>query len=82
MNYLSLRVSNLNVPDPLGHTVLSRLVLMQAYEIVFRLISRGAMINFQNREGRTALILAVIEDNFEAVRFLLEKGADPHLQDL
>ena len=45
------------------------------------MISRGADINFQNKEGRTALTLALMEDRYKAVKFLLEKGSNPHIPD-
>ena len=47
-----------------------------------RLVVRGANINYVNSNGNTALHLCV-ENKFEnAVKFLLSKGADPHIMDL
>ena len=43
------------------------------------LITRGAEIDFKrNRDGQTALQLAVSEGNVELARMLLEQGADPN----
>jgi uncharacterized protein len=79
VNYLSLRFLNLDIEDPLGYTLIARLALSNSFETAARLITRGANVNYQNNEGKTALILAVIEDHIEAIKFLLEKGADPHI---
>jgi len=40
---------------------------MNAFDSVFKLLSRGANINQQNKEGRTALTLAIMEDDFLAI---------------
>jgi ankyrin repeat protein len=46
VSYLSFRVKNLNQVDPLGHTPLSRCLINSYIEAAFKLISRGADINF------------------------------------
>jgi len=45
-----------------------------------KLLSSGADINFQGREGMTALIWALLQQNKKGYQSLLEKGADPNLQ--
>jgi ankyrin repeat protein len=67
VNYLSLRVKNLDTEDPEGYTVFSRYVLDNNLEMANKLISRGAQINFTNREGKTALTLAIKADSLDAV---------------
>ena len=45
VNYLSLRVPNLNTLDPEGLTILSRLVLRRSFGVAEALLGRGASIN-------------------------------------
>ncbi|AUV58150.1 ankyrin repeat protein [Bandra megavirus] len=49
--------------------------------IVNLLLDNGAEINLRNRFGKTALILAVINDNDHLVNILLDKGANVNAQD-
>ena len=44
------------------------------------LIKQGADVNTQNRNGDTALILAVEGGNMTAIRLLIKKGADVNIQ--
>lgn len=45
-----------------------------------KLLSAGAIINFQGKEGMTALVWAFMKQNKEGYIYLLEKGANPNLQ--
>ena len=47
-----------------------------------KLLQRGAYINYCNRDGKTALVICVKMGIEKAVRFLLSKGADQHIEDL
>lgn len=47
-----------------------------------RLIFRGANVNYVNRFGKTAMHICVENNLYEQVRFLLFKGADPHIMNL
>lgn len=47
-----------------------------------KLINRGAEINYVNRNGNTALHLCIEHELTEAVKFLLDKQADPHIADM
>ena len=47
-----------------------------------KLVVRGARINYVNRNGQTALHLAIENVNRDAIRFLLKKGAEVHIMDL
>lgn len=49
-------------------------------EEIGKLLSGGAKINFQGREGMTALLWAFLQQNKKGYQYLLEKGADPNLQ--
>lgn len=46
-----------------------------------RLRAQGAAINTQDARGRTAVLAATHADQVEAVRLLLERGADPNIRD-
>ena len=43
---------------------------------------RGAQIDYVNRNGNTALHICIENNRKEAVKFLLSKGANPHIMDL
>lgn len=45
------------------------------------LLDRGAKINAIDDNGETALIKAVSRINYDTAKLLLEKGADPNIQD-
>ena len=50
-------------------------------DMASRLIVRGANIDYVNSNGYSALYLCVENMNYQAVKFLLQKGADPHIMD-
>lgn len=47
-----------------------------------KLIVRGARIDYVNRNGKTALHICIENQYKEPVKFLLFKGANPHIMDL
>lgn len=47
-----------------------------------RLVVRGAKIDYVNKNGNTALHLCIESKLVDAVKFLLFKGANPHIMDL
>lgn len=49
-------------------------------EEIDKLITDGAKIDFQGREGMTALIWAILHQNKSGYEHLLERGANPNLQ--
>ncbi|CAI8046593.1 Ankyrin repeat domain-containing protein 50 [Geodia barretti] len=61
---VGLLSSPLEVAAGKGHT-----------EIVEKLISAGAVINYQNKDGVTPLLIASQEGHLEVVRLLLMTGA-------
>lgn len=44
------------------------------------LLQHGAKVNFQGKEGMTALMWAFLQENKKGYEHLLDKGADPNLQ--
>ena len=51
------------------------------FQLGSKLLRRGVDINWRNREGMTALSYALIHRNLKMVQFLIENGADPHIED-
>lgn len=73
----------INAQTKQGKTALIRFVTsnfdLHVDEYLFMinlLVEHGADINIQDMDGNTALMLALIENNLEAVEALLQKGAD------
>ena len=46
------------------------------------LISKGADVNSQSKGGDTPLMKAISFDNVDAVKLLLENGADPEIENI
>jgi len=51
-------------------------------DIAKRLLQRGADIDHCNRDGKTALGLVCQQKLKDMAVFLIENGADPHIEDL
>lgn len=62
-NYISLRVKNLDDEDPEGLTAFARNALTGKLDQASKLLQRGANINYSNRDGKTALALAILAEN-------------------
>lgn len=50
-------------------------------QIVVAIVNGGALLDFRNKDGRTALHVAVQKSNFVAMKTLLDLGASPNLVD-
>ncbi|CDW86931.1 ankyrin repeat-containing protein [Stylonychia lemnae] len=81
VNYLSLRMKNLDTEDKKGRTLLFKYLQIDEFEMCLRLLQRGASINHRNKDGKTILIMQVEAGNEEAVKFLCGKGLDFHIKD-
>ena len=46
------------------------------------LLARGAIVNWQNNDGLTALHVAALWGRAEPIRTLLQHGADPGISDI
>ncbi len=60
---------------------LSAAVAINNMEISKFLIKAGTDVNYQDRQGVSALLGMIQSGNFEYVRFLLEAGADPSIKE-
>ena len=66
VNYLSLRMKNINDEDPQGNSPFICYVLIHNFDMASKLLSRGGgspVINYCNREGKTPISIAVKQDN-------------------
>eukprot|EP00347_Sterkiella_histriomuscorum_P006064 403354203 len=84
VNYISLRIKNLNEEDPEGYTVFTRYLLLYNFDMANKLLSRGGVSTLEhcNRDGKTPLTICILLEKTQAVQFLITKGANPHIQDL
>lgn len=65
----------INAFHPLGFTLLHLAAVRNRMEVLKKLIKYGAEVNITTWEQRTTLYEAVVNGNFEMVRFLLDNGA-------
>lgn len=49
--------------------------------VIVALVNGGALLDFRNREGRTALHVAVMKSNYVALKTFLDLGASPNYLD-
>ena len=70
-----------DVEDREGKTVLVRVLEAYKFELATKLIRRGADVNSVNREGRTALTIAILQHRVPIVEYLLKNQANPHIED-
>lgn len=59
-----------------------KVILVGTVEQLSKLICSGANINIQDKDKRTPLIQAVIDNKIEMARLLIQNGADINIQDL
>ena len=82
VNYLTLRSKDLNQEDVNGLTILMHYLFKCDFKMSYKLLARGADINYVNKNGCTALHLCVENKIGDAIGFLFKKGANPHIMDL
>jgi len=82
VNFLTQRTNDLNEEDANSLTILMHRLLENDFKMARKMLSRGADINYINRNGFTPLHLCVKMKRTDAVRFLLEKGAIQHIVDM
>jgi len=70
-----------NLRDQKEEPLLTRLVFHERFDNVLLLLDRGAKIDATGPAGRTATFLYGTLHQFDRVHALLERGADPSIQD-
>jgi ankyrin repeat protein len=70
-----------NIYDNRGNSLLIHSAAARSLDSARVLIANGADINFKNKQQKTALHAAVINNDFRMTRLLLSMGADPKLKD-
>ena len=78
----TLKEVGVDCPDGEARTALLNACLYQNFDIVNWTLNNGADINYQDRIGYTALHFAAEKNSDELTRYLLDKGANPNLQDM
>ncbi|XP_076101943.1 fibronectin type 3 and ankyrin repeat domains protein 1-like isoform X2 [Mytilus galloprovincialis] len=70
--------AEVNIPDHnCGWTPLLRCASVSGKrDVAYSLLSKGADINIQDRDGKTALMIAIINGHLELVDLLLKRNAD------
>jgi len=66
--------------QPLLHRVI-QITSIRSNVLLEKLLECGADVNKTNNVGYTPLIVAVINENYEAIKLLLMYGAKPHYKD-
>jgi ankyrin repeat protein len=67
---------------PLGHwTPLMFAARQDAPQAIRALAEQGADLNLTDPDGATALVIAIINANYDAAALLLEQGANPNIAD-
>ncbi len=62
-------------------TPLLACVLALQFELGQKMIKRGAQVDVVNRHGKTGLLYCIEQMNMQAVGFLLQNNANPHIED-
>jgi len=83
MSYLSVIFTHdeLNAEDPFGFTPLLYYLFKEDFDMSAKLVFRGADVNhlYSMHGGKSAVAIMVEQKNDLAVKFLLDKLANPHL---
>ncbi len=72
---------SLMLSDEVIYTRMKTAIKESQLETVKQLIEAGANVNLQDKNGRTALMLASVYNRTKIVELLLRNNADPNLQD-
>ncbi|MCK5919186.1 MAG: ankyrin repeat domain-containing protein [Cocleimonas sp.] len=71
---------NISHKDRTGTTVLHRAAVLGTAGLITELLELNAMIDSQDEDGNTPLMLAVAVTEMDAIKLLIEKGADLKLK--
>lgn len=81
--FLIKKGASIDKADSEGDTALHQAIVADpkySMPIISLLIKLGASLDLENKKGETPLLLAVKKDHPEAIKKLLEAGADPNKQ--
>jgi len=81
VGFLLNKGANTEIKDHQGNTPLHDAALFGDQTALTYLIGMKARVNATNNNGETPLILAVHRKDIDAVRLLVDGGADPKIQD-
>ena len=76
---LSISVAWGNATEDLVYAVMDKNTTPRQ---VTALINAGADVNLRNKDGKTALMLAVVENDIEVIKTLIHFGADLTIKDV
>jgi ankyrin repeat protein len=83
LSYLSVICSHdeIDEEDPYGYNPLLYCLMKDDFDMCSKLIFRGANVNhiYNSHGGKTAIILMVQSKREDAIKFLLDKMANPHI---
>lgn len=80
--FLIQQGANINIPDMHGNTALHYAVDRSRKDAILCLLNNGAIVNQQDYKGNSPIHVACVNNDFEMVKLLLSKNADPELTDL
>jgi ankyrin repeat protein len=81
VNFLSLRVHNLDIEDSQGVTLLMHMTFQNNFKMVSWLMRRGANMDFVSSRGKTVLHACIERQQINAIEYLLYKKANTHILD-
>ena len=79
---LNYKISDINVKDDGGFTILHYSSLYNKIDDVKRILKLGADINVKNNPGWTPLHMSTIHGYKRMTKLLLEFGADPYIKNI
>ena len=82
VNHLTFRTKDLNTEDSSGMTLLLIYIEKEDSEMAYKIVNRGADVNYRNRFGKSPLLFAIENKvSHEIIDYFIRKGANPHLED-
>ena len=83
INVLFNARADVNIVDAVSNTCLHRAIIKEcSMKVLQTIVDHGADVNAINKWNQTALALASMERNVDAINVLLNAGADPNIADV
>ncbi|KAF3936574.1 hypothetical protein ABW19_dt0204788 [Dactylella cylindrospora] len=73
--------ANLNACDFAGWTIAHSIAISKSGHLLNSIVPKGLLLDVQNQDGQTPLHLAVLADDLEMVKMLLEAGVNHQTRD-